>query len=574
MIKPRKAVIEMQEYAPPISDREKYLRLDFNENIIGCSSKVLKALKDIKSSDLATYPDYKKLRRALADYCSINANEVLPTNGTDEAIKTIIETYIEKGKDEIIIPIPTFAMFKFYAQLNEAIIKEIEYNYDLRFPIQRVLDELNKNTKIVVLVNPNNPTGTSIKERDIIKIIEKSQKNNAIVLIDEAYYQFTGKTDTPLIKKYDNLIITQTFSKAFGLAGLRLGYIISNENNIKNIQKALSPYSVNNAAVKCAFAALKDLDFVKKYAREVKESKTILYKALAFLGIKYYRSDANFVLLKIGEKVEFFCQKLREYGILVRNRSGDQLLEGCVRITLGSINRTKRLIAAISQVIKEINPLLIFDIDGVLVDISKSYRIAIKQTAEYFTKQKITFREIQSYKNNGGYNNDWDLTEAIIKSKGENVNKKEIIKRFQSYYNGLINNERWLLNKKILKAASKRYNLVILTGRPRKEACYVLKKNKVTEFFKTIIAMEDISKQKPNPEGLLKILSRYQNPSAYYFGETIDDMKSATQANVNPIGVLPPQYKSALLQNLLIKNGAKAVIQDINEIMEVLNENR
>ncbi|MBI2647042.1 histidinol-phosphate transaminase [Candidatus Woesearchaeota archaeon] len=570
MIKSRKAVIEMEEYSPPTSDREDYLRLDFNENTIGCSPNVIKALKSIKPLDLATYPEYKRLREELAAYCKVDMQEVLPTNGTDEAIKTIIETYIEKGEDEVIIPVPTFAMFKFYAQLNEAIIKEALYNEDLSFPTKRVLNEINKKTKIVVLVNPNNPTGTSIRKNDITKIIKKAQKNEAIVVIDEAYYQFYDKTSVPLIKKYDNLLITQTFSKAFGLAGLRLGYIISNKNNVETVQKVLSPYSINNAAVVCALAALKDLNYLKNYVKEVKEGKIILYKALKYLGIKYYKSDANFILLKIGQKAAYFYQKLREDGILVRDRSADQLLEGCIRVTIGTKNQTKKLITTLYKIIKKINPLLIFDIDGVLVDVSKSYRIAIKQTAEYFMGEKVSLEKIQSFKNKGGYNNDWSITQAIIKSKGKNVEKKKIIKKFQDYYNKLVDNEKWLLDKNILKILSNRYNLAILTGRPKKEAEYVLRRNKVKDYFLIIIAMENISKQKPNPNGLLKIMKKYSNQEAYYFGDTIDDMKAAISADIMPIGVLPPQDKSSKLQNLLIKNSAKCVINNINNVMEVL----
>ena len=119
MIKPRKAVIEMKEYNPPTSDRERSLRLDFNENTVGCSPKVIEALGKIEASTLAIYPEYTKLRTALADYCGVSGEEIIATNGTDEAIKTIIESYVEKGKDEIIIPVPTYAMFKFYARLNE-----------------------------------------------------------------------------------------------------------------------------------------------------------------------------------------------------------------------------------------------------------------------------------------------------------------------------------------------------------------------------------------------------------------------------------------------------------------------
>src|SRR3989338_3581075 len=567
MIKPRQAVIEMEAYNPPTSNREGSLRLDFNENTFGCSYNVIRSLRKIKQCTLSTYPEYTKLRKELAKYCNVKADEVIATNGTDEAIKTIIETYIEKGKDEIIIPVPTYAMLKFYAQLNEAVIKEITYNGDLSFPTEQILGAINNKTKIIVLVNPNNPTGTSINAKDVIKIIEKAKRCNSIVLIDEAYYQFCGKTSIPLIKKYNNLFITQTFSKAFGLAGLRLGYIISNKNNIKIIQKVISPYSVNIIAAICASTALKDTNYIKRYVTEIRTSKKILYKELNNLGIKYYKSDANFVLIKIGIKAAEFCKKLRKKGILVRNRSSDQLLDGCVRITLGTIIQTKQLIKEMQQVVKEINLLLIFDIDGVLVDVSKSYRLAIKKTVEYFTGKNISFEEIQEYKNNGGLNNDWDLTEAIIKDNGKGANKNSIIKKFQNYYKNLINNETWLLDKKLLEKLSKTYYLAILTGRPRKEATKVLSKNRVKNYFKVVIAMEDISMQKPNPEGLLKILNQFSNLEAYYFGDTADDMKASVAANIIPVGVLPPHDKSNFLENILVKNGAKSIIQNINQIL-------
>ena len=353
MIKPRKAVLEMEAYAPPTSGRFGYLRLDFNENTAGCSPGVLSVLKNIKPWMLASYPEYSKLRKKIAVYCGVDASEVLPANGTDEAIKTVIEIFIERNADEIIIPVPTYAMFKFYAQLNQAVIKEIKYDDDLSFPVSSVFESINKKTKIIILVNPNNPTGTAIGENDIIKIIKKAKNCSALVVIDEAYYQFYGRTAIPLIKKYNNLIIIQTFSKAFGLAGLRCGYIISNKNNIKIIQKALSPYSVNIAAAICACAALNDIEYVNNYAEEVKKSRTLLCQALDGLGIKYYKSDANFILLKIGSKTSEFCAGLRKKGILIRNRDNDNLLRGCVRITLGTMRQTKLLIKKITEVKNE-----------------------------------------------------------------------------------------------------------------------------------------------------------------------------------------------------------------------------
>jgi len=306
---------------------------------------------------------------------------------------------------------------------------------------------------------------------------------------------------------------------------------------------------------------------IKNYVKEINKSKKLLCRELFNLGIQFYKTYTNFVLLKIGSQAAIFCDKLKELGILVRNRSSDQLLQGCVRITLGTVKQTRQLIIALRQVIKGINPLLIFDIDGVLVDVSCSYRFAIRKTAEYFTKSKITFEKIQEYKNKGGLNNDWDLTEAIIEYQGVKINKNSIIKKFQNYYKNLINNETWLLDKKLLEKLSKTYYLAILTGRPRKEATKVLSKNRVKNYFKVVIAMEDISMQKPNPEGLLKILNQFSNLEAYYFGDTADDMKASVAANIIPVGVLPPQDKSNFLENILVKNGAKSIIQNINQIL-------
>ncbi len=570
MIKPRKAVIEMDEYNPPTSGRDGYMRLDFNENTIGCSPKVIEALKKIKQESLSVYPEYTKLRKKLAEFLKVKFEQVMPTNATDESIKTVIETYIEKGKDELILPIPAYAMFKFYAQLNEAIIKEVLYNNDLSFPTEKVLKEINPKTKIVVLVNPNNPTGTSIKKEDIVKIMKKAKDNDALVFIDEAYYPFFNESSIGLINKFDNLIVSQTFSKAFGMANLRLGYLASNEENIKNMLKALSPYSVNGVAAACAFAAIDDYDYVKSYVGEINQNKIKLYKTLEKLNIKYYKSDANFLLIDVGDKCYSYCEKLKKKGILARNKTKDPLLNGCVRITIGTKEQMEKLVKALKEIKMNEKQLLIFDIDGVLVDVTGSYRQAIKQTAEFFTKKEVSLAEIQEYKNKGGFINDWNLTEAIIKGRGFNIDKEKIIEKFQQYYSELKKNEKWILDKKILEELQKKYNLAVFTGRPRNEAIDVLQRFNVIGCFNEIVAMEDVKNEKPNPEGLLKITNKLNAKNAHYFGDTIDDAKAAVKANIIPIGVLPPTDKSDKLKDILLKNGAKSVLNNINEIRSVL----
>lgn len=571
MIRPKKAVMEMSSYSPPTEGREGYLRLDFNENTIGCSPRVIEKLREITAGNISTYPQYDESIKKLADFLKIDSSQVMYTNGTDEAIKTITETYVERGIDEIIIPVPTFAMFGFYAQLNEAKIKEVFYNKDLSFPTGKVLEEINPKTKIVVIVNPNNPTGTSVNRQELIEILNKAKQNDALVLVDEAYYPFFNESSIDLIEEFDNLVVLQTFSKAFGMANLRIGYIVSNKENIKTMRKVISPYSVNGIATACVSVALDDYEYVKNYVKTVNENKTRIYSELKKEKIKYYESDANFLLVDVGKRCSDYCGQLKKKGILVRDRSKDPLLEGVFRITVGTAKQTQQLIEALKEIKDREKPLLIFDIDGVLIDVSKSYRQAIKQTAEFFLGREVSENKIQDFKNRGGYNNDWDLTEAIIKSRGLDVKKSKIIDKFQELYlGGLRNNEKWLLEKEILKKLSSKYKLAIFTGRPKEEAVFSLEINGVFGYFDRIVAMEDVSKAKPNPQGLFKIMEKYESEDVIYFGDTIDDMKAAIDANITPVGVLPPQEKSGKLKNRMLKYGAKQVLNDINEIKEVL----
>lgn len=350
MVLSRKAVRDMKEYTPPTSGRKGFLRLDFNENTVGCSPKVIEALRNINREELTVYPEYSSFLEKLSTFLGVKSSNVLLSNATDEAIKTIIETYIEKGVDEIVIPVPTFAMFKFYSQLNEAVIREVLYNEDLSFPVEGVLEAIHSQTKIVVIVNPNNPTGTAIDSENLLKVVKKAKKNDSIVLIDEAYYPFYPKSSIDLIEEYDNIIVTQTFSKAFGIANLRLGYMVSCPENINNLKKVISPYSVNGTAVICGSAAISDKEYVKRYVETISKNKEKVYSALDELDVNYFKSDANFILINAGSFCKKYCEKLKENGILVRDRSSDALLYGYFRVTIGDDEQTDKFIKVFSEI--------------------------------------------------------------------------------------------------------------------------------------------------------------------------------------------------------------------------------
>ena len=220
--------------------------------------------------------------------------------------------------------------------------------------------------------------------------------------------------------------------------------------------------------------------------------------------------------------------------------------------------------------------LLIFDIDGVLIDVSQSYNLAIKKTVEFFLGRVIDIDVVDEFKNKPGMNNDWDCTEAIINDYGASFEKRVIIKKFQEYYlgkdfTGLIRNEKLLLNEGNIKALSKKYNLAIFTGRPKEEAIFILNKFKIKQYFKIIVAMEDVQQEKPNPEGLNNIITKLNanKKDVVYIGDSIDDSLAAKSAEIEFIGVIPQYGNKEELTTIFKNNNAKIVLKNIKDIVKL-----
>ncbi|MDO8628019.1 MAG: TIGR01548 family HAD-type hydrolase [Candidatus Diapherotrites archaeon] len=220
---------------------------------------------------------------------------------------------------------------------------------------------------------------------------------------------------------------------------------------------------------------------------------------------------------------------------------------------------------------------LLFDMDGVLVDVSRSYRQAINNTVEFFSGKEVFFEEIQKFKEKGGLNNDWKLTQAILISRGFDIDFKRIVEKFQEFYlgrnfDGLILNEEWLMPLDLLEQLAKKFKLGIFTGRPRNEALFALQKSGVLKFFSEIVCMDDIpeGKSKPNPFGLKLLLKKLNSRNGIYFGDTVDDMQSAFRAGIEGIGVIPPNCQSRNLKGLLLQNNASTVLENISALQEVV----
>ena len=346
-LRPREAVLRMNEYHPPTGGRRNKLRLDFNENTVGAPPHVLDFIKRyLTAADLSIYPEYDHALEDLCLHFSVGIDELTMTNGTDEAIQVLVNTYVDDN-DPVLLLRPSYAMYKFYNQLAGAVIEELDYTPGtLAFPTAELLEKITPTTRVIFISNPNNPTGTGIDLATIETILQKAP--NAAVLIDEAYYEFSGVTALRLIDRYPNLFVSRTFSKTYGMAAMRCGCLFSNATNIGYVKKAQSPYSVNSLAAMAARIAIQDEKFVEEYVLEVLTAKELLYVGLERLSIPYIKSQANFVLFDVGDRAIPIRDALRERGVLIRDRSYE--IPGCVRVTIGTRDQVQQFLNELEQI--------------------------------------------------------------------------------------------------------------------------------------------------------------------------------------------------------------------------------
>jgi len=350
MLNARAVVRTLKEYHPPLGGRDG-LRLDFNENTVGCSQRVLEALRGVDYERLARYPEREPGETAVAGFLGVTPEQVLLTNGVDEGIHLLSETYLDPG-DEVIVAVPTFSMYEIYAAATGARLIAVQAKEDFAFPTPEVLARIGERTRLIAIANPNNPTGGVVGREDLLKIAAAAP--NAALLVDEAYFDFYGQSVIDAVSVTPNLFVARTFSKAFGLAGLRLGVLAGAAEQMKMVRRVASPYNVNGVALACLPAALADREYVGEYVAQVRSGRERLERELAALGVKYWPSQANFVLARIGAESGRFVRAMRQRGILVRDRSSDPGCDGCVRMTVGSPEQMDRLIEALRGAIGDL----------------------------------------------------------------------------------------------------------------------------------------------------------------------------------------------------------------------------
>jgi len=347
---PRARVQSIMEYHPPLGSRDG-LRLDFNENTIACSPAVLEVLAGISGSALTRYPEREPVEAVAAEHLGIAPECVALTNGVDEAIHVLFETFLDAG-DELLLPVPTYAMYQVYASMTDAQVVPVQADGDFQFPFEKLIAAITPRTKIIAVASPNSPTGSTATLAQITALAERAPQ--AMVLVDEAYFHFHGETAMGLIGELPNLVVARTFSKAYGLAGMRVGLLACAAEHMRWIRRVLSPYSVNQIALACLPAALGDRAYLKWYLGEVLAARAEFEAELDTVGVPRWPSRANFVLVRIGAAHTEFVRRMHAFGMMVRDRSRDPGCDGCVRITIGTREQMRQAASALRKVVTEL----------------------------------------------------------------------------------------------------------------------------------------------------------------------------------------------------------------------------
>jgi len=344
---PRARVQAMKEYHPPLGCRDA-LRLDFNENTLACSPKVREVLGSISAGSLTRYPEREPVEALVAAHLGVRAEQLALTNGVDEAIHVLFETFLEAG-DELLLPVPTYTMYEVYSSATDARTVAVQAADGLQFPCEQLLAAITPRTKIIAIANPNSPSGSVATRAQLLEIAKRAP--HAVLLVDEAYFHFYGETVMDLVGAVPNLIVARTFSKAYGLAGLRLGLLSGPVEMMRWIRRVLSPYSVNSLALACLPPALEDTAYLDWYVAEVLAARTAFESALDAAGVRRWPSRANFILVEIGAQHAEFVKLMRDVGVLVRDRSSDPGCDGRVRITIGTQEQMQQAVAGLNAAV-------------------------------------------------------------------------------------------------------------------------------------------------------------------------------------------------------------------------------
>jgi len=539
-----------------------FLKLDFNER---CDKNNSLTSACSYGDNLWRYPERQPLEKRIAELNDLKANQVICTNGGDEAIM-ILMRIIKEGK-RLILPLPAFSQYTWGIESWQQDALLIKPNADLSIDIQATREAINKNSSTVtILTRPNNPTGEMIELNDLTSLIQAAQNNNGWVFLDEAYIEFSDDSSTSeiLLKQFDNLVILRTLSKAFGLAGIRLGYLLGAEQLIAQFRVRCMPFNIATPSLQIAEQALQseNLEEMESYCQQIRFNRKILVDWLNSVGIEVFPSQANFIFLRLPKgQAKAIKSFMKKNNVLVRAFDEDEI-KNCLRITI-PFDLTK-LLSILEQSLQP--KLICMDMDGVLVDTSDSYDQCVITTVKKLSGQDIPIELVEDLRKQGGFNNDWILSKRLLDDLGINLALEEVTSVFQDYYlgknnDGLVANELSLVSSELTHTIeqSSTSSFAIVTGRPRIEAKAGQLLTRLTQL--ELISLDDVDTGKPSPEGIQKLQNKYSSMS-WMCGDNPDDMQAAVSSNSLAIGIGTNKTDS------LYKAGADIVLDSINDIQD------
>ena len=540
------------------------LKLNSNEGPLSPPG-LLSALATLDPEALRRYPDVSKLEAALASRVGVAAERVIVTAGADDAIDRVCRAYLGAGRT-MLRSEPTFEMFDYFAKLaGAAAVARVPWRRG-EFPLTAFLDRLDEHPALIAVVSPNNPTGATASSGDLRRLAEAAP--SALILLDHVYAEYADEDLTPAVLDLPNVVVLRTLSKAWGLAGCRIGYAIGSPDVIATLRTAGAPYAVAAPSVALALRQLAEgVELLETHVARVREERAALCARLRVLGLAPLPSQANFVLAECGALAPFLTAALAALGVLVRDFPNRPGLTEAIRITLpGNAGAFERLVEAFETVLAP--EALCFDLDGVLADVQHSQRAAIAATASSFGVP-VTPAQVATAIQSGDAANDWLVTRRLIEATGCDASLDDVTARYQSLYLDLREREQLIPSSSLLERLAARLPLALVTGRPRAEAEWFLDRAGIASFFKAVVTMED-ARAKPDPAPVRLALERLGVRRAWLIGDTPDDVRCAQQAGVLALGVVAPGDDPSLAGAALRDAGAARVCDRLSDLLELL----
>lgn len=555
----------MSSYTVPEAAAPTDLKLAGNEGI-GPDVSLFEAADAAATEGLRRYPSNQALRRAIAKWFELPASQVLLTAGGDEALDRICRWALREG-GRAILPWPGFEMTRRYLALTSARVDTVAWT-EHAYPIEEVLNAIQDSTKLIVVTSPNNPTGGVASVRDLNLLAAAAP--NAVLLVDLAYAEFAEQDLTEAALKLPQAVVVRTFSKAWGLAGCRVGYSLGTVETIAQLSAIGGPYPVSGPSLALAQTRLElGRTSMEENVRATKQRRDELYACLQEIAWSPRSSEANFVCCEPRNPVQA-RDALAGFGIAVRAWPEQEGLGSLLRISCPTREDDQaRLLHALRSIASP--QALLLDLDGVLADVSQSYRRCILETALTYGVE-IEFAAVQAAKEQGGFNNDWVLTHALLAQAGIERSLEEVTTRFEAIYQGssdqpglrrtesLIGGEA---TRACLLRLSNRLPLAIVTGRPRADAQRFLEEQGIADSMQVLVGLED-APNKPRPDPLLRAMRELGVQRAWMVGDTVDDIRAARSAACLPIGFLAAQTP-------LYQAGAFCVLSQIEEVEALLS---